>query len=98
MNTYSEKRADTRIQHETTIMIENYPAGKYYEGRMYNFSRCGIYYESDFTPEPGMDIFIGIENSPLSSEYDVYRATVIWWRKRPKKASSFGYGIGVKFC
>ena len=97
MKSNPEQRDDTRFYHEAIIMIEHYPKGKYYEGRMFNYSRGGMYYESDFAPKPGTDIFIGIEESPCSSGHDVYRARVMWVKELPDKASFFYYGIGVKY-
>ena len=97
MNSGPEEREDTRFYHEATIMIENYPKGKYYEGRMYNYSRGGMYFESDFAPGPGTDVFIGIENSPYSSDHDVYRAKVMWVKRLPDGASFFCYGVGVRY-
>ena len=92
-----ENRETPRFEHEATVMIENYPSGKYYEGRMYNYSRAGMYFESDFAPAVGADIFIGIENSPYSSSHDVRRAKVMWCKKLAEKASFFYYGVGVKY-
>jgi hypothetical protein len=92
-----ENRDTPRFEHETMIMIENYPSSKYHEGRMYNYSRTGMYFESDFAPAVGTDIFIGIEDSPHSSGHDVCRAKVIWCKKLPDKASFFYYGVGVKY-
>ena len=97
MKSNPEQRDDTRFHHEATIMIENYPKGKYYEGRMYNYSRGGMYFESDFAPGLGTDVFIGIENSPYSSDHDVYRARVMGVKKLPDKASFFYYGVGVSY-
>jgi hypothetical protein len=97
MDSNPEQRDDTRFYHEATVMIENYPEGKYYEGRMYNYSRGGMYFESDFAPEQGSDVFIGIENSPYSSGHDVYRARVMWCKELPDNVSFFYYGIGVKY-
>jgi hypothetical protein len=57
-----------------------------------------MYYESDFAPDPGTDVFIGIEESPYSSGHDVYRARVMWVKDLPDKASFFYFGIGVKYC
>jgi len=53
-------------------------------------------FESDFGPEPGTDIFIGIEESPYASGHDVYRAKVVWCRKLSEN-SFFYYGVGVKY-
>ena len=92
-----ENRATPRFDHETTVMIEDFPAGQYHEGRMHNYSRTGMYFESDFAPKIGSDIFIGIEDSPYSSGHDVYRARVVWCRELPEIASYYYFGIGVKY-
>ena len=97
MDSNPENRDTPRFEHEATVMIENYPAGHYHEGRMYNYSRSGMYFESDFAPKTGSAIFIGIENSPYSSGHDVYRAKVMWCKKLPEKASYYYYGVGVRY-
>jgi hypothetical protein len=98
MDSNPENRSTPRFEYHTTVMIENYPSGKYYEGRMFNYSRTGMYFESDFAPRVGSDLFIGIENSPYSSGHDVYRAKVKWCKELPDKASYFYYGVGVQYC
>ena len=97
MHSHSEQRDHNRFYREATIMIENYPTGKYFEGKMYNYSKSGMYFESDFAPDPGTDIFIGIEKSPFSAGHDVYSARVMWVKELPEKASFFYYGVGVKY-
>ena len=91
-----EQRDYPRFPHEAAIMFENYATGNYYEGRMANYSRTGIYFETDFAPAPGAEIFIGIEDSPFSNGHDVYRAKVIWC-KNIKHRRSYYYGVGAKF-
>jgi hypothetical protein len=56
-----------------------------------------MYFESDFAPDPGTDVFIGIEDSPYSSGHDVYRAKVMWVKKLADRDSFFYYGIGVRY-
>jgi hypothetical protein len=97
VDTNPEKRETPRFEHEATVMIEKYPFGKYHEGRMYNYSRTGMYFESDYAPPVGADLFIGIENSPYSSDHDVRRAKVVWCKKLPDNASYFYFGVGVKY-
>ena len=97
MDSNPENRSTPRFRHETTIMIENYPVGEYHEGRMFNYSRSGMYFESDFAPKVGSDIFVGIENSPYSEGHDVYRARVVWCKELPEEASYYYYGVGVKY-
>ena len=97
MDPNPEKRDAPRFEHEATVLVENYPSGQYHEGRMYNYSRSGMYFESDFSPAVGSDIFIGIEKSPYSSGHDVYRAQVIWCKALSDGDSYFYYGVGIKY-
>ena len=97
MESIPDQRSDTRFRHETAIMCEHYPSGKYYEGKMFNYSRGGIYFESNFAPEIGTEIFIGVENSPSTSGHDVYRAKVIWHARLEDAKSFFFHGLGVKY-
>ena len=97
MESNPEQRDTSRFRHETQIMFEHYASGRYYEGRMLNYSRGGMYLESDFAPTVGSEIFIGIEKSPQTSGHDVYRARVIWKKELADSPSFFFYGIGVKY-
>ena len=97
MESRPERRADSRYRHETAIMYEHYGSGRYFEGKMYNYSRGGMYFESNFAPEIGTEIFIGVEDSPYSSGHDVYRAKVIWHTNLEYSESLFFYGVGVKY-
>jgi len=92
-----DHRADPRYRHEAAIMYEHYRSGRYFEGRMLNYSRAGMYFESNFAPEIGTEIFIGVENSLYSSGHDVYRARVIWHAKLQDPEALFSYGVGVKY-
>ena len=97
MESNPDQRDTPRFSYETPIMFEHYSSGRYFEGRMLNYSRGGMYIESDFAPAVGSEIFIGIEKSPHSSGHDVYRAKVIWKKELTNNQSFFFYGIGVKY-
>jgi hypothetical protein len=56
-----------------------------------------MYFESNFAPEIGTEIFIGIENSPYTSGHEVYRAKVIWHVRLDDNTSLFFHGIGVNY-
>jgi hypothetical protein len=92
-----DRRTEPRHRHEAAIMYEHYHTGRYFEGKMINYCRGGMYFESNFTPEIGTEIFIGVENSPYTAGHDVYRAKVIWHMKLENPASLFFYGVGVKY-
>jgi hypothetical protein len=93
-----EQRKSPRRNFTTTVMFENYLTGNYFEGRMVNYSRDGMCFESDIAPEIGAEIFIGVEKSPYSPNYDVFRAKVMWSRVLTLKESYYSVGVGVKYC
>ena len=97
MNSNPEQRDKTRFPHETPITLENFEIGLLHGARMLNFSAEGMYFESDYAPLPGTEIYIGIENSPHDFSADVYRAQVRWRKQLTDKKSKYTYGVGVKY-
>ena len=95
--TNSEQRDATRVKHTANIMLENLPAGTHYKAKMYNYSRGGMYFESDYAPLPGTEIYIGIEKSPYDSSPDMYRAQVRWRQKLLEQDSQYSFGVGVQY-
>ncbi|UCG08545.1 MAG: PilZ domain-containing protein [Desulfobacterales bacterium] len=97
MESISEHRDEIRRKHKANILLETHPAGNYYEARMFNYSIGGMYFESDYAPLPGTEIYIGIENSPYDAGADVYRAQVRWRKELLDVKSKYNYGVGVKY-
>jgi hypothetical protein len=97
MDVTSEQRDTLRVKHRASILLENFPARAHYEAIMYNYSRGGMYFESDYAPLPGTEIYIGIEKSPYDSAPDMYRAKVRWRRELPAPNSKYSFGVGVKY-
>ena len=92
-----ETRDNTRFEHEATILIENYHKGSYSHGKMFNYSKSGMYFESNIPFKPGSIIIFGIENSPYDHCPGVYKAKIKWCKKLPEKASIYYYGVGIEF-
>ena len=93
-----ERRHKARFYHQSLITHEDLSSGILSSSRMYNFSKGGIYFESDLRLTPGEEIFIGIENSPYKPHtemYECYHAIIRWRRKLDH--SIYPYGYGVKF-
>ena len=91
-----EKRCTARFDHRARITLESFEVGGVQEARMQNFSKSGLYFESDFYLAPGAEIFIGISDSPFSTEpgvYECYRAVIKWRRYLEHSAFDYGYGI-----
>jgi hypothetical protein len=50
MSPTEEQRDTTRVKHKARILLENLPSGAHYKAKMYNYSRGGLYFESDYAP------------------------------------------------
>ena len=91
-----ENRKSTRINHTSSLQVKDLQSGKLHNARMFNYSRGGIYFESDSVLNPGMQVYIGIQNSPYASLPDVLeyrRAEIMWQRKLKRSFYRFGYGV-----
>ena len=95
----TENRTDVRLQHSAGIVLEDFEGGVMYEARMVNYSKKGIYFESDFYLMPGIEIFAGIKDSPFASEtnvYECYRAFIKWRKFLEDSVFNYGYGIEIQ--
>ncbi|MBW2469584.1 MAG: PilZ domain-containing protein [Deltaproteobacteria bacterium] len=92
-----EQRDAIRVKHKANILLENLPAGILYKAKMYNYSRGGMYFESDYAPLPGSEIYVGIERSPYDDSPDIYRVQVRWRRELAAPDSGYTFGVGVKY-
>ena len=92
-----ENRDSARIDHTSSLQVKDLQSGKIHKTKMFNYSKEGVYFESDSVLNPGMQIYIGIQNSPYASLPDVleYHRAKIMWRKKLKH-SFFRFGYGVK--
>jgi hypothetical protein len=95
----TENRSDVRLQHSARIVLEDFEGGVMNEARMVNYSKKGLYFESDFYLVPGTEIFAGINDSPLASDSDVYecyRARIKWRKFLEDSVFDYGYGIEIQ--
>jgi Tfp pilus assembly protein PilZ len=65
----NDRRANNRTLYETPVSQENLDSGVFTYCTMYNYSKDGLYFESDTQLNPGEEIFIGIENSPYCVKF-----------------------------
>jgi hypothetical protein len=91
-----ENRNSTRINHTSPLQVKDLQSGNIHKAKMFNYSREGVYFESDSVLNPGMQIYIGIQNSPYASMPDVleyHRAEIMWQKKLKSSFYRFGYGV-----
>lgn len=94
-----EKRHNARLDDHRKISVKDLKAGIFHKATMLNYSKNGMYFETDSIMEPGTEIYLGVEDSSdvaFTDEYECRRAEIMW-RKKLKK-SFFNYGYGIKFC
>lgn len=93
----NDKRANKRFGYEAPVVIKNCDHRTYAYGRMYNYSRGGLYLESDAVLNPGTHVRIDIESSPNGPAADNCYATVQWCIEISAAVVLYDYGIGLEF-
>ena len=94
-----ENRDNARMDHVSSLQVQDIESGKIHKARMFNYSKEGVYFESDSVLKPGTQIYIGMQDSPYASMPDVleYHLAQIMWQKKLKD-SFFRFGYGVKLA
>ena len=96
MKAMMEHRKNERFHHESQVTIEDQRTGFKYAGLMQNYSRNGMYVESNYAPRPDRKLHITVDNLPLNSSPQTYIAEVKW-RRLLNQHSAYDYGIGVQY-
>ena len=96
-NQIMDRRKEIRLPHESLILIEDFQSGKNCLGKIVDYSVGGMGLRSEYGLEPGADIFIGIENSPYSTNHDIFRAQVVWCEKMVIDVDYFHFAMGIKY-
>ena len=91
-----DQRASKRFGYEAPLIIKNCDYGTYAYGRMYNYSRGGLYLESDAALNPGTHVRIDIEASQNGPAVDHYYATVKWCKEISAAVVLYDYAIGLE--
>ncbi len=100
MDENPENRNNARLDYRSPVTIENLNAGIIYQARMLNYSKHGLYFETDSLLQLGEEVFIGIEYSPYSDSQDTYeclRSKIMWRKKLPTPHFNYGYGVRYSF-
>ena len=97
MNRAFRKRRGSRIYYWTPITIQESGVYFLYRARLSNYSRSGIYFETDLPLYLGAEVYIGIQDKNhilFSEDYGSFLVNIIW-RKRLTE-NTFNYGYGAK--
>ncbi len=98
MGSTTERRKHKRHQYEAFISHDILSQEETPAGKIYNFSKSGLYFESNDTFYPMEEIFVEIIDHPQSfdTDFELLFDVEIIWRKKLQDAS-FRYGYGAKF-
>ena len=91
-----EKRSSPRFDHAAAVRIEDPQTGKRHDAMMVNYSEEGMYIESDSHFSSGIQIKIGIKNSPYASvpeTIESFQGLILWRAAVEHSFFQFGYGI-----
>ena len=92
----AEKRENFRLDEYRPISVENLKDGILHRVKMLNYSKTGLYFESDSVLQPGARIYIAAENSSGTSfalEFECRLAEIVWRKRLDKSFYNFGYGV-----
>jgi Tfp pilus assembly protein PilZ len=91
----TERRRHKRFKYEAVISHDVSTNGNVYPGKMFNFSKDGLYFESDQAIYPDEDIFVALAIHADASGKDtqlLLEAIIIWQKETENSALCYGYG------
>ena len=93
----SARRANRRYKYETAISHDIVLPDILYDGKIYNFSNDGVYFESNEQILEGDEISITVTKKPQNERVDTPKTfdVEILWRKEIQ-GTSYRYGYGAK--
>ena len=97
MTSTADRRKEKRYHFESIILHDTLLPDIFYDAKMYDIGKGGVYFESNQKLYPGEEIYIGLKGSPYSENSEKYFSFIcIKWRKDLTKGS-FKYGYGAEF-
>ena len=94
MDSKFDQRKNKRLQYEALIWHDNLVPEIFYNAKMYNLSKKGVYFESDQVIYPGEDIFIGLKDpaKPINDTKNRIHVEIKWRKDLQNTSFRFGYG------
>ena len=100
MGSRPERRKHRRHHYEAIISHDILSSASRPAGKMYNFSKLGLYFESKHEFLPLEEIFVEIIDHAATSATDfelVFDVQIIWRKKLQDSPFPYGYGARFKF-
>ena len=97
-----KERSHERLTCEASVQIHDKDTSGLFPATARNYSKVGMYLESDYAPRIGAGLMLGMVNhkagSPAPEDISKYHSRVIWREKLSGNVVFMRYGIGVKHC
>lgn len=97
-----QKRAQTRLTCEAPVQLHDRDTSEAYPATACNYSRAGMYLESDYAPRIGAGLLLEMLDhkigSPAPEDIAKYPSCVVWRAKLSGNLVFTRYGMGVKHC
>jgi len=93
-----ERREHKRFPCETTILHDTSPPDFFYKGTMYNFSKKGLYFESNEHLLKGHEISISINKPPQQfriKPHQNFSVKIMWYQELQGSSYQSGYGAKI---
>ena len=98
MKIKQERRRHKRFKYEALVSHDVSTNDIIHTGKMFNFSKGGLYFQSEQNIYPGEDIFVGLAihaDSPGKDTQLIFEVKIVWQQKLA--SSPYRYGFGGSF-
>ena len=97
MDLSSERRTQIRFVYEADISHDLLAHNHVYKGKLHNFSKGGLYFESDQSIFPGEEVFIKFKDQSETTSDEImsqlpFGVKILWQNDQPGSFFRFGYG------
>lgn len=90
-----ERRKERRLAYQTPLLLRPLRGRKWYNGSMFNFSRKGMYIETEFNGRPEQQISIVVEKPPYGGGPNLHSARIRWTKELTDAVVLYRHGCGV---
>ncbi|KPJ78825.1 MAG: hypothetical protein AMJ54_01705 [Deltaproteobacteria bacterium SG8_13] len=92
-----ERRKEQRLRYQAPVLIQPQRGKRWYNGSIFNFSRRGMYIETEFNGRSGQKLSILVQKPPYGSGPYLHRARIRWAKELPDAVVLYRYGCGVDY-
>ena len=90
-----DRRESERVKCKKAILHNTNPSDFFYRGEVLNYSKKGLYFESNMDLLPGDDIFILVKKRSNEVTYSL-KVKIIWCKELQETSFDLGYGAKLR--